>query len=104
MNLQRVIAVATLGAPGYLAAAPVLQAATGGPITSTYNGHVRVEERATTASSMIHPVSTKPYSSRWGTTSIDIRRERCRAARSRAPRVPPCSQTPAPRSCPRRCG
>jgi hypothetical protein len=43
MNLQRATAVAALGVAGYLAAAPAVEAVTWGPVTSTYNGKVRVE-------------------------------------------------------------
>ena len=43
MNLQRAIVVTALGAAGYLAAAPVVHAANWGPITSSYDGRVRVE-------------------------------------------------------------
>lgn len=43
MNLQRLTVVAALGAAGYFAAAPAVQAATWGPVTSSYDGRVRVE-------------------------------------------------------------
>ena len=43
MYLKRSALLAALGAIGFLAASPLVEAATWGPVTSTYDGKVRVE-------------------------------------------------------------